>query len=143
MNRLGVAVGCLGLLAGLVSAADKPGPPAQGTARSKHWAYQAPKRPALPRVANAGWVRNEIDRFILARLEKEKARPSREADQVPLIRRLSLDLLGLPPTPEVVEAFVEDTRPGAYERLVDRLLASPHYGERWGRHWLDLARYAD
>jgi hypothetical protein len=111
--------------------------------RSKHWAFQQPKRPALPRVARPGWCRNEIDAFILARLEAEKVLPSPEADRVTLIRRLSLDLLGLPPAPEQVDAFLRDGRPDAYERLVDRLLASPHYGERWGRHWLDAARYAD
>src|SRR5262249_46179348 len=86
---------------------------------------------------------NPIDRFILARLEKEQIRPSPEADRATLIRRVTLDLIGLPPTPAEVDAFVNDARPDAYERLVDRLLASPHYGERWGRHWLDLARYAD
>jgi hypothetical protein len=111
--------------------------------RTRHWAFLPVRRPPVPRVSQAAWPRNAIDGFILARLEKEKIRPSPEADKVTLIRRLSLDLLGLPPTPREVEAFVRDGRPGAYERLVDRLLASPHYGERWGRHWLDLARYAD
>src|SRR5438309_94786 len=80
-------------------------------------------------------VRNPIDRFIMARLEKDGLQPAPEADRPTLIRRLSLDLLGLPPGPADVQAFVQDNRPGAYERLVDRLLASPHYGERWGRHW--------
>src|SRR6185369_9710200 len=91
----------------------------------------------------AGWVRNPIDAFVLARLEKEGLPPSPEADRPTQIRRLSLDLLGLPPTPAEVDAFVADRRPDAYERLVSRLLASPHYGELWGRHWLDAARYAD
>ena len=108
-----------------------------------HWAFQAPKRPALPEVHNAAWVRNPIDRFILARLEQQKIAPSPEADRYTLIRRLSLDLIGLPPTPQEIAAFLSDTSPDAYEKVVDRLLASPHYGERWGRHWLDLARYAD
>jgi hypothetical protein len=108
-----------------------------------HWAYQPIRHPAVPAVTHPEWVRNPIDAFVLARLEKEKITPSEEADRVPLIRRLSLDLLGLPPTPSEVDAFLHDARPDAYERLVDRLLASPHYGERWGRHWLDLARYAD
>ncbi|HXG11922.1 MAG TPA: PSD1 and planctomycete cytochrome C domain-containing protein [Gemmataceae bacterium] len=112
-------------------------------AKSTHWAFRPPVRPPVPPVKNIAWVRNPIDHFILARLEKEGIAPSPEADRVTLIRRLSLDLLGLPPTPEEVDAFLADTRPDAYERLVDRLLASPHYGERWGRHWLDLARYAD
>ncbi len=113
------------------------------SAINKHWAFTAPVRPALPKVANAAWVKNPIDAFVLARLEKENLKPSPEADRVTLIRRLSLDLIGLPPTPEEVDAFVADQSPRAYEKLVDRLLASPHYGERWGRHWLDAARYAD
>src|SRR5262245_21027441 len=108
-----------------------------------HWAFRAPKRPALPAVKNMAWVRNDIDRFVLARLEKEGLSPSPEADRATLIRRLRLDLTGLPPTPAEVDAFLSDRRPDAYERLVDRLLASPHYGERWARHWLDVARYAD
>jgi hypothetical protein len=115
---------------------------AQGP-RSTHWAFQPVKRPAAPPVKDAGWVRNEIDAFVLARLEKEGITPSPEADRLTLIRRLSLDLLGLPPTVEEVDAFVNDPAPNAYEKVVDRLLASPAYGERWGRHWLDLARYAD
>src|SRR5205807_2729142 len=89
------------------------------------------------------WLRNSLDRFILARLEKEGLSPSPEADRVTLIRRLSLDLLGLLPTPAEVDAFLADDRPDAYERLVDRLLASPHYGERWARHWLDVVRFAE
>ncbi|HLW67954.1 MAG TPA: DUF1549 and DUF1553 domain-containing protein [Gemmataceae bacterium] len=108
-----------------------------------HWAFHPPVRPAVPSVANSSWVRNDIDRFILARLEKEGLHPSPEADRITLIRRLSLDLTGLPPTPEEVDAFLADKSARAYENLVDRLLASPHYGERWGRQWLDAARYAD
>ncbi len=111
--------------------------------RSNHWAFQPIKRPPPPAVQNPGWVGNDLDRFILARLEKEKIEPAGPADRVTLIRRLSLDLLGLPPSIQEVDAFLADTRSDAYERLVDRLLASPHYGERWARHWLDLARYAD
>lgn len=108
-----------------------------------HWAFRAPVRPAVPSVAGAGWVRNEIDRFILARLEKESLTPQPEADRATLIRRLSLDLTGLPPAWEDVEAFVRDPSARAYESLVDRLMASPHYGEHMARGWLDLARYAD
>jgi hypothetical protein len=111
--------------------------------KSDHWSFQPIRRPTPPAVKNTASVRNDIDRFVLARLEKEGLTPSPEADRVTLIRRLSFDLLGLPPAPEEVDAFLADERPDAYERLVDRLLASPHYGERWGRHWLDLARYAD
>jgi mono/diheme cytochrome c family protein len=113
-----------------------------GTGRS-HWAFQPPVRHKLPAVKDKDWVINPIDYFILARLEKEGIQPSPQAERTTLIRRLYLDLLGLPPTIAEVDAFLADRRPGAYERLVDRLLASPHYGERWGRHWLDLARYAD
>ncbi len=109
----------------------------------KHWSFVPPVRPALPAVKLASWPRNPVDAFVLARLEKEALRPSPEADRVTLIRRLHLDLTGLPPEPDAVDAFLADKRPDAFERLVDRLLASPHYGERWGRHWLDAARYAD
>ncbi|MBI2924505.1 MAG: PSD1 domain-containing protein [Verrucomicrobia bacterium] len=112
-------------------------------ATAKHWAFLAPHRPPLPTVKRASWVRNPVDRFILARLEREGIAPSPEAHRVTLIRRLSLDLIGLPPTPTEVDAFANDARSDAYERLVERLLASPHYGERWGRWWLDAARYAD
>ncbi len=109
-----------------------------------HWAFVAPKRPEVPEIRSSQFaVRNPIDAFILARLAKEKLTPSPEADRVTLIRRLSLDLLGLPPKPEEVDAFVSDKSPDAYEKVVERLLASPHYGERWGRWWLDAARYAD
>ena len=108
-----------------------------------HWAFVPPERPALPAVKDAKWCRGAIDRFVLARLDKQGLRPAPEADRTTLIRRLSLDLIGLPPTPEEVDAFVADKSPDAYEKVVDRLLASPHYGERWGREWLDAARYAD
>lgn len=109
----------------------------------KHWAYVKPARPALPAIKNQAWVRNAIDAFILARLEKEGLRPAPEADRTTLLRRVSLDLIGLPPTPKEVDEFLADTSKDAYEKVVDRLLASPHYGERWARPWLDLARYAD
>lgn len=115
----------------------------QGGEYAKHWAFAAPKRPALPNVANKAWVRNSVDRFILARLEKEGLAPSPEADKRTLLRRVTLDLTGLPPTPAERDAFLSDKCPDAYERLVDRLLASPHYGERMALAWLDLARYAD
>ena len=115
--------------------------PAQGT--SDHWSFQPIVRHDPPAVRNAAWVRNPIDNFILARLEAEDIAPNPEANRVTLIRRLSLDLVGLPPTPAEVDEFVNDESPYAYERVVTRLLASPHFGERWGRYWLDLARYAD
>src|SRR5208282_3037486 len=120
----------------------------QGAPWETHWAFVPPVRPAVPAVkrsavADADAVRNPIDAFILARLEKEGLRPSPPADKVTLIRRVALDLTGLPPTPADVDAFLADHCAGAYEKLVDRLLASPHYGERLAMQWLDLARYAD
>ncbi|SIN80861.1 Planctomycete cytochrome C [Singulisphaera sp. GP187] len=112
-------------------------------AAAKHWAFAASVRPQLPLVSRSDWGQSPIDRLILSRLERERLLPSPEADRITLIRRVSLDLTGLLPTPEEVDSFVADVRPDAYERLVDRLLASPHFGERWARPWLDLARYAD
>ena len=108
-----------------------------------HWAFVKPERPALPEAANDGWARNGIDRFVRSRLLEEGLAPSPEADRATLCRRVHLDLVGLPPTPAELAAFLADEAPDAYERLVDRLLASPRYGERWARRWLDLARYAD
>jgi hypothetical protein len=108
-----------------------------------HWAYQPVKRVSPPNVKGSAWVRNPVDRFVLAGLEEMNWRPAPEADRPSLIRRVTYDLTGLPPTPAEVDAFLNDDRPDAYERLVDRLLSSPHYGERWGQHWLDLAHYAD
>ncbi len=107
------------------------------------WAFQPIRKTAPAKLADDAWSRNEIDRFILARIRKENLKPSTEAARVALIRRLSFDLVGLPPSPDEVETFVKDRSADAYETLVDRLLASPRYGERWARHWLDLVRYAD
>lgn len=118
-------------------------PIASKTVRTTHWSFQPIVRSPLPPVKNRDWVRNAIDAFVLAKLEKQNIAPSPEADRATLIRRLSLDLRGIQPTIPEVDAFVTDTRGDAYEQLVDRLLASPRYGERWGRHWLDQARYAD
>jgi hypothetical protein len=115
----------------------------QGAAWQPLWSFIPPQRPELPQVNDANWCRNPIDRFILARLEAEHLAPSSEADKPTLVRRLYLDLLGLPPTPQQVGEFVSDKSPNAYERLVDRLLANPHYGERMALDWLDAARYAD
>lgn len=112
-------------------------------AQNSHWSYQKITRHKEPAVKQRAWVRNPIDAFVLARLEEKGITPSPEADRRTLIRRLYFDLLGLPPEPEVVEAFVEDRSANAYENLVEELLKSPHFGERWGRHWLDMARYAD
>lgn len=114
-----------------------------GAAYQKHWAFEPPVRAELPPVKNTGWPRTDIDRFILATLESKQLEPSREASKETLVRRVTLDLTGLPPTPAEVEGFVTDKRPDAYERLVDRLLDAPAYGEQMARHWLDLARYGD
>lgn len=115
----------------------------EGAAYEPHWSFIPPTKPAPPPVKNAAWVRNPIDAFILARLEAEGLAPAPEADRRTLARRLALDLTGLPPDPALVEAFVADLHPDAYERLVDRLLASLEWGEHRGRHWLDYARYGD
>src|SRR5262245_13634012 len=123
--------------------ADYPAAASFETGVKKHWAFVATVRPPAAEVKNKALNRNPIDAFILARLEKENLTPSPEADKITLLRRLSLDLIGLPPTPEEVDAFLKDASPQAYEEQVERLLASPHYGERWGRLWLDAARYAD
>jgi hypothetical protein len=141
-SRLGF---CLGGLALLVAGAVKiaKGAATAAAPAGTHWSFVKPVRPAEPQVKDAAWVRNPIDRFILARLENEGIHPSPEASRETLIRRVSLDLTGLPPTPAEIDAFVRDSSSDAYDKLVDRLLASPHYGERWGRHWLDVARYAD
>ncbi|MDZ4365606.1 MAG: DUF1549 domain-containing protein, partial [Afipia sp.] len=115
----------------------------QGAPWQAHWSFIVPKRPELPRVKDSHWLRNPVDNFILARLEREGLHPSPEADRAALIRRVSLDLTGLPPPPAEVDAFLADATPQAYERVVDRLLASPRHGERMASRWLDAARYAD
>ena len=112
-------------------------------ARANHWAFQQVRKPAVPAVADSTWVKNPIDNFVLAMLQRKHIKPAPPADRRVLIRRVTYDLTGLPPTPEEVRAFVEDQQPDAYSRVVERLLASPHYGERWARYWLDVARYAD
>ena len=108
-----------------------------------HWSFQPIRRPPLPQTGSTDWIQNPVDMFILSRLQKEQLTPSAPARKELLIKRLYLDLLGLLPSPNQLQRFLNDTRPGSYRRLVSRVLNSPHYGERWGRHWLDLARYAD
>ena len=110
---------------------------------TNHWAFQPVREPPLPAVKDAAWPRNSVDRFILAKLEAESLAPSPRADRRTLIRRVTYDLTGMPPTVAEMEAFIRDRSPDAYEKLIDRLLASPRYGEQWGRHWLDLARYSE
>ena len=117
--------------------------PADVAAAKKHWAFQPVTKPAPPKVKNGKWVRTPVDAFVLAQLEAKKLAPAAPADSRTLLRRLTYDLTGLPPTPQEMDAFVRDQSPDAYARAVDRLLASPRYGERWGRFWLDVARYAD
>lgn len=111
--------------------------------KSDHWSFQPIINPRPPMVSNPEWVRNAIDTFVLARLDKEGLKPSPIANRSTLIRRVHFDLLGTTPSIEELDRYLNDNKPGAYERMVDRVLASPHYGERWGRHWLDIARYAD
>ena len=109
----------------------------------RYWALQKVVKPAVPAVKDGDWARNPIDAFIMAKLEEKNLRPNPPAGKITLLRRATLDLIGLPPTPEEAQAFLADASPNAFAKVVDRLLASPQYGERWGRHWLDLARYAD
>ncbi len=134
MFRLHIPVVVL-LLAGAHSSPGKDEAP-------RHWSLHPVRRPAVPRL-DSPWVRNPVDAFILDRLHREGLGPASEADRATLLRRVTFDLTGLPPTPEEVEAFIHDTRPDAYGRVVERLLANPQHGERWGRHWLDVVRYAE
>lgn len=129
--------------AGATAPADELPLPAVQPKGAYHWSFQPLANPTPPSVQREAWIRNDIDRFVLAPLEARGLAPSPPADRAALLRRVSFDLTGLPPVPELVLAFELDNRPDAYERMVDELLKSPHYGERWGRHWLDQARYAD
>src|SRR5262245_27564153 len=140
--------------AATTSVASSDGKPAAGPAaatpayvisseRRAFWAFQPLRAPQPPQVKDASWARTGLDRFVLARLEREGLTPVRPADRATLIRRATLDLIGVSPTPEEIEAFANDTSPDAFAKVVDRLLASPHYGETWGRSWLDVARYGE
>jgi hypothetical protein len=131
------------LLVGLAQPVPAAGDATGARSTKDHWAWKPPVRPSLPAVKNVAWVRSPIDVFILAKLEAAGLTPASQANREQLLRRVTLDLIGLPPTPSEIDAFLADASPHAWERVIDRLLASPHYGERWGRHWLDLARYAD
>jgi hypothetical protein len=111
--------------------------------KAAHWAFRPPQKPALPHVATSHWVRTPVDAFILARLEQAGLEPAASVDRAMLLRRVTYDLTGLPPTAAELDSFLQDTRPDAYVRVVERLLASPHHGERWAQHWLDVARYAE
>ncbi|HUY35709.1 MAG TPA: DUF1549 domain-containing protein [Pirellulales bacterium] len=133
ISYLLMAVGLL-VVAGVRALADD---------QATHWAFQPVKCAGIPKVEGTDQVRNPIDAFVLQTLQARGMCPAPEADGRTLIRRLSFDLIGLPPTPEELQTFLGDLRPDAYERLVDRLLDGPHYGERWGRHWLDLVRFGE
>ncbi|HTD65325.1 MAG TPA: DUF1549 domain-containing protein, partial [Candidatus Limnocylindria bacterium] len=117
--------------------------PEYGQLRTNHWAWQPLTVPKVPSVAKTAWPRSDIDRFILAKLEEKNLPPVGDADRITLIRRVTFDLTGLPPAPEDIQAFPDDKSKDAFAKVVDRLLASPQFGERWGRHWLDVARYAE
>lgn len=125
------------------SESDAPQAKSASQTKTPHWAFQPLQRVAIPSLPNDEWSRNAIDRFIISKQREQQLTPSPEADRVTQIRRVTFDLVGLPPSLDDVDEFLSDPSPDAYERVVDRLLASPHFGERWGRHWLDLARYAD
>src|SRR5260370_30560824 len=121
-----------------------PGPGfAQEDKENRHWAFQPVKRPTVPNVSDPSWVQTPIDAFVLARLEKIGLKPAPATDRWTLLRRTYLDLIGLPPTPEEQNRFLNDPSPTAFERVVDDLLSRPRYGERWARHWLDAVRYAE
>ncbi len=122
---------------------DDHGPPAVNETSKAFWSFQPVAVPTPPATHDAPWVRTPIDAFVLARLEQAGLQPAPPAEKTVLLRRAYYDLIGLPPSPEEVDAFLADDSPGAFERVIDALLASPHYGERWGRHWLDLVRYAE
>jgi hypothetical protein len=146
--RLGLMIALVAVAASAIADEpkpdDSPAPPETFSSEQRaHWAYTTPKRPDLPAVKDERWPKNPIDRFILSALEEQSFSHAPEADRVALLRRVTFDLTGLPPTAPEVDAYLKDARPDAYERLVDRLLASPAYGQRWAQHWLDLAHYAD
>src|ERR1051326_4119455 len=142
-KKLACCLGFVGAtLAGMAAATD-PGERAFTQQERAHWAFQTIAHPKPPRVQQTAWVRNPVDAFVLAELETKGLRPAPPADKITLLRRATFDLIGLPPSPEEVDAFLADDSPKAFDKVVDRLLASPRYGERWARHWLDLARYAE
>jgi Protein of unknown function (DUF1553)/Protein of unknown function (DUF1549) len=134
---------CLSLTATRAVYTAQSSTPAFTEVQKSFWSLQQVKKPAVPVVKAKQWVNNPIDAFVLAKLEEKQLQPNKPADKITLLRRVAIDLTGLVPTPEEIQAFVNDTSANAYEKVVDRLLASPAYGERWGRHWLDVARYAD
>src|SRR5436190_6251857 len=141
-NWISISAGTL-FLVSLCAAFESSAPKKFTDKDRQYWALQPVRRPVVFTVQNSAWVRNPIDTFILQKLEEKNIKPGTPADKVTLIRRVTFDLTGLPPTLEEVESFLADESADAYEKIVERLLASPHYGERWARHWLDAARYAE
>src|SRR5258707_372178 len=141
---LGISLSLLALCAPTGWLASKePLEPAIRAEDRNHWAFRIPMRPELPSGHNGNWIRTPVDTFIVARLEKAGLRPAATADRATLLRRITQGIIGLPPTPADLQHFLQDQRPDAYERVVERLLASAHYGERWAQHWLDVVRYAE
>jgi Protein of unknown function (DUF1549)/Protein of unknown function (DUF1553) len=140
--RTGLVLLLFGIFA-ITSAAEPVEEPELTPKDREHWSFKPPVRPKTPAVSDSAWVRNPIDAFILARLDKAGLKPSPAADRATLLRRVTFDLTGLPPTPRELDDFLNDKHPDAYARVVERLLASPHYGERWGQHWLDVVRFAE
>src|SRR5688500_11484100 len=138
-----VAVTAGALALARANAAEPAKAPAAGATVDAKWAFAAPKMSPVPQPGGSEWARTDVDRFVLAKLQENGLAPAGPADKLTLIRRATFDLTGLPPTPEEVDAFTKDASPDAYEKLIDRLLASPHYGERWGRHWLDVVRFGE
>ena len=137
---------CGVLFASLLAAEDTVPLGTYTAAERRHWAFQKRSNPEIPKftaAAERAWAKNPIDAFVLARLKKEGLQPSVPADRTTLIRRIYFDVVGLPPSPAEIDAFVSDRSPDAYPKLVERLLASPRYGERWAQHWLDVVRYAE
>jgi hypothetical protein len=145
MSIVKTMVGVVGVVLAVVGvSAATPGSATKSSVDpASHWAFQPVRDPVPPAVANASWCRSALDRFILAGLERQGCKPAPEADRRTWIRRVTLDLTGLAPSQEEIESFERDSSPQAVEAVIDRLLASPRYGERWGRHWLDVVRYAD
>ena len=140
--RVGLPLLLLGLVA-FVPAAEPVDEPVLTAKDREHWSFKPPVRSKVPTVSDPAWLRNPIDAFILARLDSAGLKPSPAADRATLLRRVTFDLTGLPPTSQELDDFINDQRPDAYARVVDRLLASPHYGECWAQHWLDVVRYAE
>src|SRR5438552_13781249 len=139
MRRVYFFIGLCLAAAGVYSAQTR----AFTDAQKSFWSLQPVTKPAVPVVKGKQWLKNPVDAFVLAKLEEKQLQPNKPADKLTLLRRVTIDLTGLPPSQAEIQSFLSDSSSTAYDKVVDRLLASPSYGERWGRHWLDVARYAD